>query len=71
MEEGREVIGVVAGEALGVEELLFTPTRDLRDVVRGVTLALRSDLEDEGVSSLTGAASRGVTPLALRTVRVV
>lgn len=70
MDEGRELIGVVAGETLGVDELLPTPTRDLRDVVRGVTLALSSDLE-EGVSSLIGAASLGVTPLALRTVRLV
>lgn len=70
MDEGRELIGVVAGEALGVDELLPTPTRDLRVVVRGVTLALRSDLE-EGVSSLMGAASLGVTPLALRTARLV
>jgi hypothetical protein len=70
MDEGREAIGVVAGEALGVGELLLTPTRDLRVVVRGVTFALRSDLE-EGVSSLMGAASLGVTPLALRTARLV
>lgn len=70
MDEGRELIGVVAGEAFGVDELLLTPTRDLRVVVRGVTLALRSDLE-EGASSLLGAASLGVTPLALRTVRLV
>lgn len=71
MDEGRELIGVVAGEAFGVDELLPTPTRDLRDVVRGVTFALRSDLEEKGVSSLMGAASLGVTPLALRTVRLV
>jgi hypothetical protein len=71
MDEGREVKGVVAGEALGVDEPLLTPTRDLRDVVRGVTFALRSDLDEEGVSSLIGAASLGVTPLALHTVRLV
>lgn len=65
------MIGVVAGEALGVDPLLLTPTRDLRDVVRGVIFALRSDFEEEGVSSLMGAASLGVTPLALRTVRLV
>lgn len=68
MDEGRELIGVVAGETFGVEELLLTPTRDLRVAVRGVMLALRSDL---GASSLMGAASLGATPLALRTVRLV
>lgn len=68
MDEGRELIGVVPGEALGVDELLPTPTRDLRVAVRGVTFALRCDL---AASSLMGAASRGVTPLALRTVRLV
>lgn len=41
MEEGREVIGVVEGDALGVDALLPTPTRDLRVAVRGVTLVLR------------------------------
>lgn len=67
MDEGRELIGVVAGETFGVEELLPSPTRDFRVAVRGVTLALRSDL---AVSSLMGAASLGATPLALRTVRL-
>lgn len=67
MDEGRELIGVVAGETLGVDELLLTPTRDFRVVVRGVTLVLRRDL---AVSSLTGAASLGVSPLALRRVRL-
>ena len=70
MDEGRELIGVVAGEALGEEALLLTPTRDLRAVVRGVMLVLRNVLEGV-VSSLIGAASLGVTPLALRTVRPV
>lgn len=68
MDAGRELIGVVAGEAFGVDELLPTPTRDLRVPVRGVTLVLRNDLV---VSSLTGAASLGATPGALRTVRLV
>jgi hypothetical protein len=70
VDEGRELIGVVAGETLGEDALLLTPTRDLRAVVRGVMLALRNDLEGV-VSSLMGAASLGVTPLALRTVRLV
>lgn len=68
MDEGRELVGVVPGEALGVEELLLTPTRDFLVVVRGVTLTLRCDL---AASSLTGAASLGATPLALRAVRLV
>lgn len=52
-----------------MEELLPTPTRDLRVVVRGVTLALRC--EGLALSSLMGAASLGATPLAVRTVRLV
>ena len=70
MDEGRELIGVVAGEALGEEALLLTPTLDRRAVVRGLLLVLRNVLEGV-VSSLIGAASLGVTPLALRTVRLV
>ena len=70
MDEGRELIGVVAGEALGEDAPLLTPTRDFREEVRGVTLVLRKDLAGV-VSSLMGAASLGVTPLALRAVRLV
>jgi hypothetical protein len=52
-----------------VDELLLTPTRDFRDEVRGVILLPSNDLAGV-VSSLMGAASLGVTPLALRTVRL-
>ena len=53
-----------------MDELLLTPTRDFRDDVRGVILLLRNDFTGV-VSSLMGAASLGVIPLALRTGRLV
>lgn len=71
VDEGRELIGVVAGEAFGEDAPLPRPTRDLRDEVRGVMLVPRNDLAGVVASSLMGAASRGVAPLALRTVRLV
>jgi hypothetical protein len=69
VEAGREVVGVLMGVPLGVDDALSTPTRDFLEDERGVMLLLRNAFT--GVtSSTTTELTRGVVALAVRTFRV-
>lgn len=69
MEVGREVVGVLMGVPLGVEDALSTPTRDFLEDERGVMLLLRKAFT--GVtSSTTTELTLGVVALLVRTFRV-
>lgn len=69
VEAGREVVGVLMGVPLGVDDALSTPTRDFLEDERGVILLLRNAFT--GVtSSTTTELTRGVVALLVRTFRV-
>lgn len=69
VEVGRDVVGVLVGVPLGVDDRLSTPTRDFLEDERGVMLLLRNAFT--GVtSSTTTELTLGVVALLLRTFRV-
>jgi hypothetical protein len=62
VEVGREVLGVLLGVPLGVDDALSKPTRDFLDEERGVILLFRKAFT--GVtSSKTVELARGVVAL--------